>query len=218
MTVARFLSDGAAFSIALHLTEADLSAIEVTFVASPLGTGHLISYISDGVLCSVVETYHHVDGLGVSVVTVYRYLIYCWFDPVLIYTLDSPNKSSVSMYVPIAMCCPPHNESAICILKVLYYADPSKQVISLSNPVLTGFDKEPGNSNTGIKPNKNMLFGCANLRNLIFIYARQMMFISVGWQCYLYRKQILIRFRYALCPRRGEVIHNKMSFYSYEHL
>jgi len=159
VTVASVPLDSVPFPTASHLIKAELFAIQVTSVVPPLGMVHLISYTSGAVECSAVEIYHDAAALGVSVVvTMYKYFIVSVPDPdpLLTYTLDNPNESSVSTYVPIAMCVWPQDEAAICTWNVLCAANPTAQ----ASDVFVALDKQPDNRDTRIDTNKHMRRGC----------------------------------------------------------
>jgi len=177
VTVASLAADGVPFSVSSHLITGELFAIEVTSVVLPFGIVHLISYNSDAVLRVWLEIYHHVAGLGVSVVTIYKNFAGSWSVPLLTYTLDTPNGSSVSIYVPIAECAPKQNESEICTWKVLCAAILTAQASDVS----VALDKQPDNRHTRIGANKRMHRGCVNLQEMACIYARSITCLHRHW-------------------------------------
>jgi len=128
----------------------------------------------------VVEIYHHVVGLSVSVVvTMYKYFIVSVPDPdpLLTYTLDNPNESSVSTYVPIVMCASPQDEAAICTWNVLCAANPTAQ----ASDVFVALDKQPDNRDTRIDTNKHMRRGCVHPQENVCICTRSTVSLHRHW-------------------------------------
>jgi len=169
----------------------------VTSVVPPLGMVHLISYTSGAVECSAVEIYHDAAGLAVSlVVSMYKYFIVPVPVALLTYTLDIPNESSVSTYVPIAMCTGPQDDSVICTWNVLCAANPTAQ----ASDVFVALDKQPDNRDTRIDTNKHMRRGCVYPQEIVCIciqfndvlHGRWMpLFLYIDKQCQISRLYVV---------------------------